>query len=244
MGNRRIRFPFWITFFAAGALIVLVGLGGWQLQRLQWKLDLTQTIDQQIALPPVPFPSGSFDPDAWQYRRLEVNGQFHHDKELYMFGHSSRGEPGYLVITPLQREDGSFILFNRGWVPPERRDPATRPDGQIAGTVTLEGLGRKPWPQHSFVADNEPDANIWFFGDLDAMAAKWGITDYAPMFMEADAAPNPGGWPLGGQSKTKLRNDHLSYALTWFALAIILIGVYIAYVIAESRKQADEQEQP
>lgn len=242
MSKARIRLPFWASLFTVAALITLIGLGSWQLQRLQWKLGREQAIEVQTALPAVPLPVGQFDPEAWQYRRVMVTGTLHHDKELHLFGHSSRGEPGYLVITPLERTEGGFVLFNRGWVPQKLRDPATRPEGQISGTVTLRGLGRTPWPQHAFVADNEPEHNIWFYGDLEAMARARGLTNYAPIFVEADAAPNPGGLPVGGQSKLTLRNDHLAYALTWFALAAILVAVFIAFVITESRK-SDAPEQ-
>ena len=48
-------------------------------------------------------------------------------------------------------------------------------------------------------------------------------------FIAADATPNPGGLPEGGHTRLTFRNDHLSYALTWYAFAVVLIGVYLAY---------------
>lgn len=205
---------------------VLLALGLWQLQRLQWKTTLITTIEAQLALPASPLPEGAFDPAPWYYRKALVTGRFHHDKEIHLYGPSSRGKPGYLIITPLERPDGSFLLFNRGWAPLEKRNPETRREGQVEGSVTLTGIGRKPWKQNTFVANNEPAANIWFYGDLDGMAKFRGIVHYAPLFLEADETPNPGGFPVGGQSRIKISNDHLNYALTWFSLAIALIAVY------------------
>ncbi|HAD26491.1 MAG TPA: hypothetical protein DCF61_12225 [Alphaproteobacteria bacterium] len=230
------QIPLWPTLFAIPAFIVLLSLGSWQVQRLQWKNALTETITAQTALPPVPLPADISDPAVWKYRPVTVEGQFHHDKELHLFGHNKYSAPGYLIITPLERADGSFVFVSRGWVPPEKRPADTRPEGQISGTVQISGLARLPWSQQLFVADNEPEANIWFFGDIDAMAATHNIANYAPVYVEADATGNPGGFPVGGQSRITFRNDHLSYALTWYSLAVILALVYAAFVVSGNRK--------
>lgn len=223
------------SLMTLAALAVLLGLGFWQLNRLQWKSGIIATIEHQMTLPASPLPAGNVDVDAWRYRKAQVTGRFHHDKEIHMYAASAVGKPGYLIITPLKRSDGGFVFFNRGWVPLENRKPETRLQGQIEGQVTLTGLGRKPWPQNTFVADNEPQANIWFYGDLDGMAKFHGIVHYAPLFLEADDTPNPGGLPLGGQSRVKISNDHLNYALTWFSLAIALLIVFGFYVAEQLR---------
>ncbi|MEQ1888224.1 MAG: SURF1 family protein [Alphaproteobacteria bacterium] len=229
------QLPLVPSLITLAALAFLLGLGVWQLQRMQWKSEIIATIDAQMALPASPLPFGAIDVDAWRYRKAQVEGKFHHDKELHMYAASSRGNPGYQIITPLERHDGSFVFFNRGWVPMDNRLAGSRQAGQIEGPVKLMGLGRKPWPQNTFVADNEPQANIWFYGDLDEMAKFSGIVHYAPLFLEADETSNPGGLPLGGQSRVIISNDHLKYALTWFSLAIALIIVYGFYVAEQFR---------
>lgn len=223
------------SLMTAIALVVLLGLGVWQLERLEWKSEIIAIIDAQMALPANPLPFGDLDPDAWRYRKAHVEGRFHHDKEIHMYAASSAGKPGYLIITPLERSDGSFVLFNRGWVPLDKHAPETRKEGQIEGLVSVSGVGRKPWLQNTFVADNDLEKNIWFYGDLDGMAKFLGIVHYAPIFLEADATPNPGGLPIGGQSRVKISNDHLSYALTWFSLAIALLIVFGFYVAEQIR---------
>lgn len=223
------------SLMTLAALAVLIGLGCWQLQRLHWKNEIIATIEAQMALPAVPLPTEITDVDAWRFRRVQVEGRFHHDKEIHLYAASSKGKPGYLIITPLERPGGNFVFFNRGWVPLDKRNPETRKEGQVEGSVTLLGMGRKPWKQNTFVADNEPDANIWFYGDLDGMAKFHGIVHYAPLFLEADTTPNPGGLPIGGQSRVKISNDHLSYALTWFSLAVALLIVYGFYAAEQFR---------
>lgn len=217
------------------AVAVLLGLGTWQLQRMQWKSEIIATIERNVALPVSPLPYDNIDVEAWHYRKAKVVGRFHHDKEIHLYAASAKGKPGYLIITPLERPNGSFVMFNRGWVPLDKRNPKTRLAGQVEGIQTVVGMGRKPWSQNTFVADNEPQENIWFYGDLDGMAKFRGIVHYAPLFLEADETPNPGGLPLGGQSRINIKNDHLSYALTWFSLAIALLLVYGFYVAEQVR---------
>lgn len=217
--------------FAGLGFLILIGLGTWQVQRLMWKTELIETIERHMALPPARLPADVMDPEDYRYRRVSVEGVFHHNKEIHLFAHSRAGEPGFQIITPLERPDGSFIFVNRGWVPDALKDPARRPQGQVSGPVTLTGIGRPTWQpawlHRWIVPDNRPQTNLWFFGDLDAMATHLGITDYAPLFVEADATPNPGGWPQGGQTRIEIRNDHLQYALTWYALALALAVMFV-----------------
>ncbi len=229
---RRRRFEFrptlWPTLVAAPALLVLIGLGVWQLERLAWKRTLIATIEARLEAPAVALPAEVRDPEAWGYRRVVVRGRFLHDREIHLFAHDRRGQLGYFVVTPLRRADGGFVLVNRGWVPAARKDPATRPAGQVEGPVEIEGIVRLPWRQGWFVPDNDPAENVWFWGDLEGMAAAAGIAAPA-LLVDAGPAPNPGGLPVGGQTKVRFRNDHLGYALTWFGLAAGLAVVYVLY---------------
>ncbi len=229
------QLPLVPTLMTLAALAILVSLGAWQLQRMQWKSELIAAIEANIALPASSLPGGAIDIEAWRYRKVKITGRFHHDKEIHLYAVSDKGKPGYQIITPVERSDGGFVLFNRGWVPIGNRNPQTRLAGHIEGLHTLVGIVRKPWVQNTFVADNEPQKNIWFYGDLDGMAKFRGIVHYAPLFLEADETLNPGGLPIGGQSRLKISNDHLNYALTWFSLAIALLIVYGLYVAEQFR---------
>ena len=137
--------------------------------------------------------------------------------------------------TPLRLADGGIVIVNRGFVPAELKEPAKRAAGQIAGEVTLSGLMRRPETRNSFTPADEPDKNLWFTRDPAALAAHWGLRDVAPFSIDADATPNPGGWPKGGATVMKIPNNHLSYALTWFALAATLAAVTAVFIARRER---------
>lgn len=231
---RGFRPALWPTLITLPLLILLIGLGTWQLTRLGWKRDLISTIEMRLKVPPVELPTSGIDPEALNYRPVWVRGTFHHDKEIYLIAHTKRGEFGYHVITPLERTDGGFVMIDRGWVPTLGRDPLTRPEGQVTGVQEVRGITRKPWRQGTFVPDNDPVKNVWFYGDLAAMAARWELS-VAPVFVDADATANPGGWPKGGQTKIKFTNNHLQYVVTWYGLAVALLVIYLLYHRKEGR---------
>jgi len=105
--------------------------------------------------------------------------------------------------------------------------------GLIVAAVTVTGIVRSPEIQGSFVPDNEPEANRWFWRDLGAMARSMfpeGTVEMAPFFLDAEKSDVPGGWPEGGQTRLELPNNHLQYAITWFLLALCLLVIYAVYV--------------
>ncbi|MBP7242720.1 MAG: SURF1 family protein [Amaricoccus sp.] len=226
----------------AGAVVLatvalFLGLGVWQVERRAWKLDLIARVEARLAAEPVPAPG----PEAWsrldratdEYLRVEATGRFLHEAETAVLAVTERGR-GYWILTPLATRDAT-ILVNRGFVPPENRDPATRPDGQPPGEVHVAGLLRLTEPRGGFLRDNDPAADRWFSRDVAAIAAARGVRGAAPYFIDADGTPNPGGLPVGGLTVVRFRNTHLSYALTWFALA----GGLAVLTIRALRRHAD-----
>ena len=137
---------------------------------------------------------------------------------------------GFWVVTPLRTTDGNIVLVNRGFVPPERRDPRRDGEGDPTGAVTITGLLRMTEPKGAFLRTNDPAANRWYSRDVAAIAAARGLAQVAPFFIDADATPNPGGYPIGGLTVIAFANNHLIYALTWFALAFMLAGAYLRIV--------------
>lgn len=224
----RFRPTFWPTVIALPLFILMVGLGVWQLQRLEWKTDLLAQIDARAFGPALALPERIDDPARWNYQKVTVTGRFDHQKEIHLFANKGAGYVGYEVITPLIRADGSIVLIDRGWVPTEKKTPQSRPQGQVEGVHTITGIARmsqeKPWA----VPANRPGEDIWFYGNIAEMEAHLGI-DALPVFVQADATPNPGGWPEGGQTNIDIPNDHLEYAITWFGLAIVLAVIYFIY---------------
>lgn len=232
----RFRPTFWATVFTIPAVLVMAGLGVWQTQRLAWKTELVDRLRSHMAQPPLEAAAVAADPAAAEYRKVRLTGTFLHDKEMYLLARSMRGNVGVHVVTPLRLADGSTILFNRGWLPEEYKNPSRRPQGLVAGTVAVEGVvrlteaGRKGW----FVPENRPDRNVWLTMDVATMRATAGFTDGAALkadlwWVAADATPTPGLYPIGGQTRIDIPNDHLQYAITWFLLALTLVGVYLVY---------------
>jgi surfeit locus 1 family protein len=217
------------TLFTAPALIALLALGTWQVQRMHWKDDLIQKLEARATVPAVDPPTVSDDLAAFEYRRIKVRGTFRHDRELYLVGRSLGGQAGLHVLTPLERAEGPPILVDRGWVPFDRRDPAGRPKGQIPGPVTLEGLLRLEKGKGTFQPDNDAGKNSWYFVELDRMATTVEMPLARGYYLVAGPMKVPGSLPVAGQWRLKVRNDHLQYAITWFSLALALLVIYILY---------------
>ena len=131
----------------------------------------------------------------------------------------------------MRLEDGAVVLVERGWVPGEKREAASRVAGNPPGEVALEGLLRLAPSQKPgwFIPENDPVRGEWFWIDLPAMARAADVPEALPFYVEAGAEPNPGGLPVGGQASTELPNDHLQYAITWFSLAVALIVIYVLF---------------
>ncbi|MGE0667297.1 MAG: SURF1 family protein [Sphingomonadales bacterium] len=220
------------TVFTIVAILVCTACGVWQLQRMAWKHGLMNRIEQRIDAPEVELPAAIPNPDEWEYRHVRVTGSFLHGKESYLPAQSTRGNYGFQVITPLERPDGAIVLVNRGWIPDDRRDPASRPEGQVEGETTVSGIVRLPWRQTWLARHVMPPPDlkqkIFFEGDLEDMAEVNGI-EVLPVFVEAGEAPNPGGWPKGGQTVLKLSDPHLSYAIQWFGFAITAAVIFVLY---------------
>jgi surfeit locus 1 family protein len=225
-----------LTIAAAILFAVLCGLGVWQLERLQWKLGLIATVNGHLAAPPLGLDDMlKLDADAAQYRRVTLEGRFDHAHEAYVFTTDAAAEPVYHVLTPFTADDGRVLMVDRGMVPAARLAPASRAAGNVQGRTRVTGVWRVPDPPGAFTPRADAARRIWYSRDLAAIAAADHLRLFAPVVIEADATPNPGGWPRGGQTVVSFRNQHLSYAVTWFGLAACLLGVWLAFHIRHGR---------
>lgn len=242
-----VRLLFWPTLAALAALAVLLALGTWQVERLGWKNRLVAEVAERTAAPASALPPEAvwpaIDPARNDYAPVTVSGRFLHDKEVHVYHTLTKpkgrvGGQGNFVMTPLQRADGSVVVVNRGFVPLERKDPATRSEGQVAGEVTFDGLMRRPEEANPFTPANDPVKNVWFTRDAREIARAVGLDPSRTFPMTVDAraeATPPGGLPQAGETLVSFTNNHLQYAITWYGLALTLVGVYVAFARARLR---------
>ena len=228
---RRLGLLAWLLFLVT--LAILIALGTWQVQRLAWKEALVATIDERIHAEAVPIEMVLADPRSiadQEYRRVTFSGTYEHAYERHFFA-TFQGATGFYVYTPLKLDSGEYLFVNRGFVPYDAKDPATRPEGQVEGRVTITGLLRSGLTEKpsAIVPDNDPARNIFYWKDIRAMRETSGLPESEPVlgfFVDADAAPNPGGMPVGGVTIVELPNNHLQYAVTWYGIAAALVGVF------------------
>jgi surfeit locus 1 family protein len=223
------------TFACVLLFAILCGLGFWQLERLQWKRALIAQVDGNMAAAPVSLDEIlAMDQKAAQYRHVTLHGRFDHAKEAYVFT-TDAGAAVYHVLTPFTADDGRVLMVDRGEVPKDKLNPASRPAGNVEGETQVTGVWRTPDAPSSFTPPPDAQNRIWYARDLAGIAATHHLRLAAPVVVEADAAPNPGGWPKGGKTVVRFRNQHLSYAITWFGVGIVLLGVWLAYHISRGR---------
>lgn len=238
-GPRRRGAGWWLMALASAlGVVVLCALGVWQVQRLHWKTDLIARVEARLAAPPAPAPG----PGDWlgltakddEYRRVAVTGRYDFAAEELAQAVTAQG-PGFWVMTPLETSQGWAVWINRGFVPMDRREvpDRARPDG----TVEVTGLLRMTQPGGAFLRKNDPQAGRWYSRDVAALSAQHGIAQAAPYFIDAEAGEVAGALPVGGLTVVSFRNTHLSYALTWFAMAT---GLAAASVFALRRDGRDE----
>jgi surfeit locus 1 family protein len=239
----KLRELFMPTLATLMGVALLVGLGTWQLQRLSWKQGLMQRAETRAQASPV---SLSRAVGLWretgdvEYLRVQLEGIFGHDGEQHLYGIVG-GKPGWRVVTPFETVSGIWVMVDRGFVPLDLKSVETRLGGQIEGVVKLTGLARAPGIPNRFTPDNQPDQNKWYGRDLDAMAAvalePRERGQLVPFFVEAEAMAIPGGWPKGSTTRLTFSNRHLEYAFTWFALAAVLIVIYVIFVRNQMRRR-------
>ncbi|KAF3765083.1 putative Shy1, mitochondrial inner membrane protein [Cryphonectria parasitica EP155] len=208
--------------------ITAFALGTWQVYRLQWKTDLIAKCEDRLVREPLPLPP-RVDPDAigdFDYRRVVTRGRFRYDQEMLIGPRMRDGEQGYMVVTPLEREDGSTVLVNRGWISKRLGDRRKRArESMPQGEVVVEGLLREPWKKNMFTPDNRPDKSEFYFPDVKQMAE---LTGAQPVWIEATMDPNymqvmeyeAKGIPLGRPAEVNLRNNHAQYIFTWYSLSL------------------------
>ena len=234
---------FWSPGFVAlmagalAALVVLIGLGNWQVRRLAWKEALIETIESRRAADPAPPAEvlAEFEREGdVDYVPTRVSGTFEPGEALVYS--TDQGIVGWQVVSPLRLADGRALMVNRGFVPDELIDETARrapPDEP----VEIEGLARNPLfdKPNTFVPENKADEFYW--KDFAALRAALGLSEGETVPIMLDAGPTTEGeLPVGGQTIVSLPNNHFGYAVTWYGIAVALVGVVAALSLQRRRR--------
>jgi surfeit locus 1 family protein len=173
------------------------------------------------------------------YLRLTLKGTFDHANERFLFS-VLNGEPGWQVITPLVTRDGRIVLVARGFVPDALQGAEKRPESLLRNETEVPGLLRKPRKTGIFTPANQPGENIWYWPDVPALIASLPLRpqlESSRYIVEALPASNAPTWPKPvAPEPAVIPNNHLQYALTWFALALVL--AVMAYLLARRSAQS------
>ncbi|WP_436127541.1 SURF1 family protein [Acidovorax sp. LjRoot117] len=243
-----------------------VSLGTWQVQRRVWKLDLIERVDQRVHAAPVPLPSASewpgIDAARHEYLPVTVRGQWLPGKTVFTQAVTALGS-GFWVVSALQQDDGTAVLVNRGfipqkqraeWAPPAPAAPTTTPLAPPS-PVTVQGLIRMTEPKGGFLRTNDPAQQRWFSRDVAAIAQALQLNHAAPFFIDAGlptagtraltaeavevagaAATASTPWPRAGMTTIRFPNSHLVYAITWYGLALMVVGA--AWLVVRYERRA------
>ncbi|WP_306027088.1 SURF1 family protein [Stappia sp. MMSF_3263] len=244
-GGRRLLWP---AIATAIAFAILMALGTWQVERLKWKLELIERVEQRPGLAPVDLPPAGEWPlmreAEWDYRPVTVTGRFLPAEAYYYLSlgkpNGLHAGPGYFVYAPFEIEGEGVVMVNRGFVPEPMRQPESRPQSAVPqGEVTLTGLWRRDERGNMLTVEPDRAKNIWFVREAPEMAASLGVTGVAVAPFTIDLVARhtpPGGLPQAGETIMTFTNNHLQYVVTWYGLGAALIAVFIVFARGERRK--------
>ena len=226
------RRPLWVDVIILGLAFVIfvtmVGLGNWQVRRLFWKLDLIEAVETRAFAREVPAPFGPVTEEADEYLRVEVTGTYHYAQTRRVKAVTDLGLGNWLM-TPLDTGD-RILWINRGFIPQNFSGDLQEP----SGNRRITGLLRITEPEGTLLETNDPAAERWVARDVDQLSTAAGI-ETASYFIDADHLTAPGTWPRGGLTIVSFRNTHLSYALTWYAMALLFLAAMV-FVIWDRRR--------
>lgn len=211
----------WPGVMAAIMLVVLLGLGTWQVQRLHWKRDVLAQIARAEAAPAVPLPT---EPDP--YAKVEVVGHLRNDLAA-TYAADVRDTPsgpllGTYLILPLERTDGDPILMELGWVPEKRAHPLAEFDD----TMTVQGYVHPGDQPGWFSATDNPATRQFYTLDPEVIGKALGLQHVAPYVLIALGPTPPEHYPDPAKHLPRPPNNHLSYAITWYGLAVALVVIF------------------
>lgn len=242
ISSRRYR-PQWVPLvFCAFGVVLCMVLGAWQVQRLQWKEGILAHIASAQQMPPLHEVKGAQD----LYRNAQVAGHWVCDGAVYRFSGNTVYGKGYKLLRLLELKDGTRVMVDTGFT--TQAPPHSPPAGTAAmckkpaasqRNATVQGMIRGPLYKRWLTPETPPSGTLWLYEDVPAMAAAMGVSDkklLPDVILEVTGIAEPNVFPVPGDGKVVLRNDHLGYAITWFALALVSAGMGFVFIRAQTKK--------
>jgi surfeit locus 1 family protein len=217
----KLRLLLWPGLMTAAMLMVLLGLGTWQVERLHWKQALLAQIARAEISSALPLAA---EPEP--FTKVQVTGQFRDDLSAF-YGAEVRDTPagtqlGTQLIVPLERKSGDIILVERGWVPETRPQAMAQPGGE----VTVEGYIRPGDEPGLFSATDSPATRHFYTLNPSAIGTALGLYHVAPFVLVAVGPAPAERYPDPARHLPRPPNNHLSYAITWYGLAVALVVIF------------------
>ena len=227
----------WPSIFSVIIFAILFSFGTWQVKRLFWKEALIERYTTQSQSNPIKNPS-KLDSSINEFKSVEFTGSFLHKNEIYITGKTYEGNAGFHVITPFELNNNKIILINRGWVSEGYRNPEKRKFSLVEGQILIKGIIRYPQKKGYFVPENDGKNGFWFTIKPNEIINFLNLTSNKVInnyYIDALRQGEKLTLPIGVTGKPKLRNQHLSYAVTWYGLALSLLFVYFSYHMSSGR---------
>jgi cytochrome oxidase assembly protein ShyY1 len=236
-GRRQLGFGLFTLVMIAACL----GLGVWQLERREEKHALIAVLTERLAADPVPLPAASewskLTPQKDEFRRVRLKATYVAGSDAMVFSSGSAvrddvSGPGTWAFVPARLQSGETVVINTGFVQNTMQDRALE-DRAVSPLVTggpadLAGYIRFPDKAGILTPSPNPAKRLWFTRDHLEMSRLLGWGDVAPFYIDLEQPVPPSGIPLPGPLHVHLKDDHLQYALTWFALAgAVLIAFFV-----------------
>ena len=216
-----MKSTFLFQLFVICFVTIFCALGTWQLYRLQWKQELISEISLGLKSSPTTYSTSI----KRNYQRVVLKGKFNFDDQIYLYSLNDSGKPGYDVITPFKTNDSEYVLVNRGWID---KDLKGNPNINLKldRELKIVGLLREIYKPNIFKPDNDLKNNIWFSINLEDLKEATGEQfNKFVIFLEDNQVKTP----LPKKISIDVPNNHLKYAITWYAISISIIFYYLYF---------------
>ena len=238
MKSIQFRPLLWPTLFSLISFLVLISLGTWQVKRLFWKNNIISSYIEKFEKNKIVYDK-SFKYDSTQeFRRVSIKGKFLNNKETLIIGKTFEGNAGFHIVTPILTNENKVVLINRGWISEKLKLKKSRPFTIIEEEVTVDGIIRKPQQRGYFVPENDKKGNFWFTIKPNEIKKAHELNKYdfeENFFVDSIRNKKIKTLPIAALGKPNFRNQHLSYAITWYSLALTLVIIYLIFHIKEKR---------